>query len=99
MKAIKSAELTTEQINAKLQVVSTAGLSFGNKLVNVRIKNGYALFHEDLGYLSFKGCATELSMWVQVPYSPAGGRRALQAIVDAGGMLEYDEIEWLQPLT
>jgi hypothetical protein len=62
------------------------------KLTNAKFKtpkgiaicNGYTLKTSN-GYVAFK-CDEGL------PYMPLGGHRALQAILDAGGFIEFDPL-------
>lgn len=56
------------------------------------MEKGFALYNQGLGYLKFKTDKTE------VPYIPCGGKKALQDIIDAGGLTHYNDVEWLKPI-
>lgn len=89
--------MTTQQINEKLQIVNIKGKKFkaDPKVVQngyyYYSKNIYAFYVAGLGYLAFQDDP-------YTPYCPCGGRKALQSIIDAGGMLEYSTITWIQEL-
>lgn len=54
---------------------------------------GWGLYIEGKGFLKFKHDTTSY-----VPYSPCGGRKALESILEAGGLLNYNEIEFIKPV-
>lgn len=83
------------EITKGLQIKKVNGLRFGNHLAYNEAR-GYAFYHEDLGYMSFK--KDNESKDAKVPYIPLGGKRALEYILDTGGLIHYDDIEWLQPI-
>lgn len=80
--------LSVGEINRDLETVALTGQVF--QIEGGCIKpSGYAMYHPERGFLSFafdKGRH----------YSPAGGRKALQEILDAGGFLNFDNIVWVQ---
>lgn len=80
--------MTAEQINKALQIVKLKGQTFIVPGGFVR-PTGYALHHPERGFLSFKGDSYS-------PYTPIGGRKALRSIMDAGGLLNFDDVMWLQ---
>lgn len=87
--------MTIQEINSNLQIVKIDGKKFGNKDAYIQPK-GYAFFCGGLGYLTFiddykKG-------FPKKPYAPNGGKNALQEILDCGGFLDYEGIEWIQEL-
>lgn len=82
---------TTKQLNAQLQIVRLDGLRFKAPLGTTSI-NGWGLYIEGKGYLKFK-CDNG-----HVPYTPCGGRKALESILAAGGLLNYNGIEFINPI-
>ena len=45
----------------------------------IYVMNGFALYVEGKGFVSLDG---------EIPYSPKGGRKALQRIIETGGFTE-----------
>ncbi len=82
---------TTKQLNAKLQIVRLDGLKFKAPLGTASTR-GWGLYIEGKGYLKFKHDND------YVPYAPCGGRKALESILAAGGLLNYDCIEFINPI-
>ena len=58
-----------------------------------RIVNGYALYEEGKGYIAFSHDRDRYG--ILIPYIPCGGRKALQAILDAGGFVTMDGMEYV----
>lgn len=83
---------TTKQLNAQLQIVRLDGLRF-KAPIGVAMAHGWGFYIEGKGYLKFKSDST-----VFVPYSPVGGRAALESILEAGGLLNYNNIEFIKPI-
>lgn len=57
--------------------------------------NGWAFYEEGKGWLAFshdRDC-----FGILTPYIPCGGRKALQAILDAGGFTTMDGMEYVNP--
>lgn len=54
------------------------------------VGTGYALYSKDKGYLGFNN---------ETPYTPNGGKKTLQSIVEAGGLTHYDNVFWLNPIS
>lgn len=86
------AKETTKQLNAQLQIVRLDGLQFKAPLGLASVK-GWGLYIEGKGYLKFKSDTKSY-----VPYAPCGGRKALESILAAGGLLNYDNIEFINPV-
>lgn len=83
--------MNTQQINAGLKIVKLGTQKF--KAVGGYYQpKGYSLFHSELGYLSFTEDGGK------VPYNPIGGRKALKSILEAGGLLNFDNAKWLQEI-
>lgn len=81
--------MTTATINAKLQIVNLKGKKFKAVLGHYE-PTGFALYNPELGYFAFEGN--------DCPYSPVGGKKALQSILDSGGFLDFDTSVWLKEL-
>lgn len=60
-----------------------------------RVVSGYALFVEGRGYVAFSNHRDRYG--ILAPYIPCGGRKALQSILDAGGFVNMDGIEFVNP--
>ena len=85
--------MTTEQINKTLQIVNVNGKMFKRAAGGVwQMKNVCAFYNPCLGYLSFTEDGGE------TPYTPSGGKKALQAILNAGGLTNFDNVVWLQEI-
>ena len=81
--------MTTKQINAGLQIVKLKGQKF--RTINGYCKpTGYTFYHADLGYITLDND--------DYPYIPCGGKKALQKILSDGGLLDYTNVKWLQPM-
>ena len=61
----------------------------------VRFVTGYALYEEGKGYIAFSHDRDGYG--ILIPYIPCGGRKALQAILDAGGFVTMDGMEYVTP--
>jgi hypothetical protein len=82
--------LNTQLVNAALQIVRMNNVKF-QAVGGYYMPSGYSFHHAELGYLAFpdhKG----------VPYRPAGGKNALQSILDTGGFVSFEDIVWLQEM-
>jgi hypothetical protein len=85
--------MTISEINSKLKIVNVKGRKFKiNSISYTEISKGFAFYIPELGYLKFECDET------YVPYVPVGGRKACQEILDAGGMINFDGIEWLREI-
>lgn len=89
-------KMTTQEINQGLEVKKIDGLKFGNRL-GYYMPTGFAFYHKELGFLSFKSDNKRRNN-VSIPYLPQGGEKALQSILDSGGLVDYDGIEWIQAI-
>lgn len=90
--------MTNTEITKGLQIIKLKGVKFGNKLAFTKFEKGYALYHKELGFMAFKADNQNKPFGVAIPYTPSGGRKALQAILEAGGLIHYNDVEWLQPI-
>jgi anaerobic glycerol-3-phosphate dehydrogenase len=83
--------LTTQQINSELKIIKLGTQKFKTALGYYQ-PTGYALKHPELGYFSFEEDKKDY------PYSPVGGRKVLKSILEAGGLLNFDNAKWLQEM-
>lgn len=68
---------------------------FGTKTIS-RVVSGYAFYEAGKGWVAFSNDRDQYG--ILVPYIPCGGRKALQAILDAGGFVSFDGMEYVQEL-
>lgn len=66
--------------------------AFGNEKI-WRVVTGWALYEEGKGYVAFSGDRDKFG--ILIPYIPVGGKRALQSILDAGGFVSFDGMEYV----
>ena len=52
-----------------------------------------SLYEEGKGYVAFSGDRDKFG--ILIPYIPVGGKRALQSILDAGGFVSFDGMEYV----
>lgn len=78
-----------------MQIVRLKNTEFGYKNLYTKV-TGYALYEEGKGYIAFSSARDEYG--ILTPYMPIGGKKALQSILDAGGFLSYDGIEYVQEM-
>lgn len=81
--------MTTIQINQGLSIVKFNGERFQAPGGYYK-PTGHALKHPELGFVAFGGS--------DHPYQPRGGRKALKAILEAGGFNSFDGMNWLKPM-
>ncbi len=81
----------TIEINSALQIVKLNGQRFATTEGYYQPK-GYCFKHPKLGYFSFVDDNKDY------PYIPAGGKKALQEILDLGGLLDFDDCKWLKEM-
>jgi hypothetical protein len=85
--------MTISEINSKLKIVNIKGRKFKvDGIGYIEVSKGFAFYVPELGYLKFECDKT------YVPYVPVGGRKACQEILDAGGMVNFEGIEWLREM-
>ena len=78
-----------------MQIKRVKGAKFGTKQIS-RVVTGYALYEEGKGYIAFSSDRDKYG--ILTPYIPAGGKKALQAIIDAGGFVSFNGMEYVQEL-
>ncbi len=73
----------------KLIITNIKGLKFAGK-------DGYYMASANTwAFKTEKGFYSDDSVY---PYTPAGGKKALQLILDGGGFLNYDGVTFVQPM-
>jgi hypothetical protein len=83
--------LTTQQINSELKIIKLGTQKFKTEGGYYK-PTGYALKHPTLGYFAFAEDNNDY------PYQPTGGRKALKNILEAGGLLNFDNAKWLHEM-
>lgn len=81
----------TIALNARLQIVRLDSYEFDTPKGRATVR-GWGFLIPGLGFVKFKHDADA------VPYSPIGGKDALQSIIDSGGFIEYDSLEFVNPI-
>lgn len=74
----------------KLEITNIKGMKFkvDSHTYFMASKNTYA-FKTEKGFYSDDG---------KVPYTPQGGKKALQAILDCGGFTSYEGVHFVEPM-
>lgn len=78
-----------------MQIKRLKGVKFGNKRI-ARVVTGWALYEEGKGYIAFSSDRDEYG--ILIPYIPVGGKKALQSILDAGGFVSFEDMEYVKEL-
>lgn len=81
----------TIALNNRLEIVNLKDYRF-NTPKGICQMRGFAFYIKGEGFVKFK--ADELP----IPYSPIGGKKALQSILNSGGFLEYDSLEFVNAI-
>lgn len=61
-----------------------------------QIVTGWALYEPGRGYYAFS--AHRDSFGILTPYVPQGGKKALQSIINGGGFISMDGMEFVSPV-
>lgn len=88
--------MNREEITSQLKIKSVKGLKFGTDKAYCMPK-GLALYHSELGFICLGNINKEFN--ISIPYVPCGGRRALNEILEAGGLTDYNDksVTWVKP--
>ncbi|MHC1722503.1 MAG: hypothetical protein AB9836_04775 [Aminipila sp.] len=78
-----------------MRIVKINGLKFGTKQLYV-ITEGYALYEDEKGFIAFSNDRDKFG--ILAPYAPHGGKMALQNILDAGGFVSFDGMEYVNAI-
>lgn len=79
----------TIALNERLQIVRLDNYEFITPKGRATVR-GWGLLIPGMGFVKFKCDA--------VPYAPNGGKRALQSIINDGGFVSYDDLEFINPI-
>lgn len=78
-----------------MQIKRLKDVKFGTKKIYTKV-TGWALYEEGKGWIAFS-CDRE-RYGILTPYIPVGGKRALQSILDAGGFVSFEGMEYVQEM-
>ena len=77
-----------------MKIVKLNGAKFGNNTL-YKMVSGYAIQDKD-GFIAFT-CDRD-KYGILTPYSPKGGKKALQSIIDAGGFIGFYGMEYVKEM-
>lgn len=77
-----------------MKLVRLKEANFGTNKLYVKF-TGWCLYEENKGYAAFT-CHTD-KYGILTPYSPVGGKKALQTILDQGGFTSLEGITFVNP--
>lgn len=75
-----------------MKIAKLNNAKFGNKSMYTKL-NGFVLYKEGKGYIAFSHERDRYG--ILIPYMPRGGRKALQSILDQGGFINFDGMEYV----
>ncbi|MCM3387294.1 3-isopropylmalate dehydratase [Ureibacillus chungkukjangi] len=78
-----------------MKIVKLKNAKFGNELVYTLV-NGYALYEDGKGYVAYTSNVNEYGFLT--PYIPCGGKKALASILETGGFVNFDGMEFVNTL-
>ena len=78
-----------------MQIKRLKEAKFGSNKIS-RVVTGWALYEEGKGWVAFS-CHRD-QYGVLIPYIPSGGKKALQAILNAGGFVSFDGMEYVKEM-
>lgn len=78
-----------------MEIKRLNAVPFGTPAVH-QIVTGWALYEPGKGYYAFSSARDRFG--ILPPYVPVGGKKALQSIIDAGGFLSMDGMEFVNPM-
>lgn len=81
----------TITLNERLQIVRLNDFKFDTPKGRATVR-GWGLLIPGKGFVKFKCDADALL------YAPCGGRKALESIINDGGFISYDDIEFVNPV-
>lgn len=77
-----------------MEIRRLKNVMFGNNKIR-QVVTGWALFETGKGYYAFS-CHMD-KYGILSPYTPCGGKKALQKIIDDGGFVSLDGMEFVNP--
>ena len=81
----------TIELNARLQIVRLDDFTFDTPKGRATVR-GWGFLIPGMGFVKFKHDDDA------IPYAPCGGRKALESIINDGGFISYDDIEFVNPV-
>ena len=78
-----------------MKIIKMKSKKFGTPELH-RIVSGYAFYEAGKGFLAFSSQRDEYG--ILTPYNPRGGKKALEAILSAGGFTSLDGMEYVNPI-
>lgn len=78
-----------------MEIKRLKNTKFGTNKI-ARVVTGWALYEAGKGWIAFSSDRDQLG--ILVPYIPCGGKKALQSILDAGGFVGFDGMEYVTEL-
>ena len=78
-----------------MEIKRLKNTKFGTNKIG-RVVTGWALYEAGKGWIAFSNGRDQFG--ILVPYIPCGGKKALQSILDAGGFVSFDGMEYVTEL-
>lgn len=78
-----------------MKIVKLTNAKFGTPSL-YKVVSGYALYETGRGYLAYSSDRDKRG--VLTPYIPLGGKKALEAILSAGGFTSLTDMEYVLPI-
>ena len=78
-----------------MEIKRLKNTKFGTNKI-ARVVTGWALYEAGKGWIAFSNARDQFG--ILVPYIPCGGKKALQSILDAGGFVSFDGMEYVTEL-
>lgn len=78
-----------------MEIKRLKNTKFGTNKI-ARVVTGWALYEAGKGWIAFSNDSDQFG--ILVPYIPCGGKKALQSILDAGGFVSFDGMEYVTEL-
>lgn len=78
-----------------MEIKRLKNTKFGTNKI-ARVVTGWALYEAGKGWIAFSNDRDQFG--ILVTYIPCGGKKALQSILDAGGFVSFDGMEYVTEL-
>lgn len=78
-----------------MEIKRLKNTKFGTNKI-ARVVTGWALYEAGKGWIAFSNDRDQFG--ILVPYILCGGKKALQSILDAGGFVSFDGMEYVTEL-
>lgn len=79
----------------EMEIKRLKNVKFGTKELHV-VVTGWAFYVKGKGYVAYSSDRDDFG--ILAPYIPCGGKRALQAILNAGGFTSFEGMEYVKEL-